>query len=457
METVLIIDDDKGIRKQLKWSLADYQTVFAEDRETALAAVRRHEPQVVTLDLGLPPDAANASEGLAALEEILAIAPNTKVIVITGNEDKSNALKAIANGAYDFYQKPIEPEVINVMVARAFSVYALEQENRQMRAFAGADFGIIGNSDAIDRLRMMIERIAPTPITALLLGDSGTGKEVAAKAIHLASERQDQPFIAINCASIPENLLESELFGFNKGAFTGAHRNTPGKIECAQGGTLFLDEIGDMPLSLQAKLLRFLQEKCIERLGSRKEIPLDVRVICATNQDLQQMVATKTFREDLFYRINEISLVMPPLKDREYDVVILAQFFLQRYALEYKRVVDGFTDDAVRAMQGYNWPGNIRELQNKVKSSVIMATGKQINAMDLGLCDDDNQNNIELLLNLKQAREQAEVKAIKQAYALSAGKMSKTAELLGITRPTLYNLVDKYGVSLTGASLEQEV
>jgi len=447
MEKLLIIDDDKGIQKQLKWSLSDYDVVLAADRESAIAAVRRHEPKVITLDLGLPPDAANATEGLAALDEILKISPHTKVIVITGNDDRTNALKAISAGAYDFYQKPIDSDVINVIVARAYSVHAIEQENREMRAIAGNDIGIIGNSEAIERLRMMVKRIAPTAITALLLGESGTGKEVTANAIHIASDRKKNPFIAINCASIPETLLESELFGFEKGAFTGAHRTTKGKIECAEGGTLFLDEIGDMPFSLQAKLLRFLQEKCIERLGGRQEIPVNVRVVCATNQDLEEMVAAKTFREDLFYRVNEITLNIPPLRDRDEDVLILAQYFLQHYAMEYKRNVKSFSDDALSAIKGHSWPGNIRELQNKVKSSVIMTTGTQVTAFDLGFYDHADEK-FELDLNLRQVREQAESLAIQKAYALAEGNMSKAAELLGITRPTLYTLIDKYSLSI---------
>ncbi|WDE12236.1 PEP-CTERM-box response regulator transcription factor [Thalassomonas haliotis] len=447
MEKLLIIDDDSGVQKQLKWSFSDYDVVLASDRESAIAAVRRHEPKVITLDLGLPPDEANASEGLAALQEILAIAPHTKVIVITGNDDRTNALKAISAGAYDFYQKPVEPEVINVIVSRAFSVAAIEEENRKMRAVAGSDMGVIGNSASIDRMRMMIKRIAPTSITALLLGESGTGKEVTANAVHLASDRKKKPFIAINCASIPETLLESELFGFEKGAFTGAHKTTKGKIECAEGGTLFLDEIGDMPYNLQAKLLRFLQEKCIERLGGRQEIPVDVRVICATNQNLEQMVQEKSFREDLFYRVSEITLKIPPLRDREEDVLILSQYFLQQYATEYKRNVKGFSEDGLSALKNHKWPGNIRELQNKVKSSVIMSTGTQVTAMDLGFFDHEDQG-YELSLNLRAVREQAETLAIQKAYALSTGNMSKTAELLGITRPTLYSLVEKYQLTI---------
>lgn len=448
MEKILIVDDDKGIQKQLKWSLSDYEAVLAGDRESAIAAVRRHEPKVVTLDLGLPPDAANASEGLAALEEILRIAPHTKVIVITGNDDRDNALKAISLGAYDFYQKPIEPEVINVIVARAYSVASIEEENRLMRAVGGNDIGIIGNSSSIDRLRTMIKRIAPTQITALLLGESGTGKEVTANAIHLASDRKKKPFIAINCASIPETLLESELFGFEKGAFTGAVRTTKGKIECAEGGTLFLDEIGDMPFNLQAKLLRFLQEKKIERLGGRQEIEVDVRVVCATNQNLEEMVAEKSFREDLFYRVSEITLNIPPLRDREEDPIILAQFFLQRYAQEYKSNVKSFSDDALSAIKSHKWPGNIRELQNKVKSSVIMATGSQVTAMDLGFFDHEGEA-LQLDLNLRKVREQAESLAIQKAYALTEGNMSKCAELLGVTRPTLYSLIEKYSLNIS--------
>lgn len=447
MEKLLIVDDDKGIQKQLKWSLSDYDAVLAADRESAVAAVRRYEPKVVTLDLGLPPDEANASEGLAALQEILTIAPHTKVIVITGNDDRTNALAAISAGAYDFYQKPIETDVINVIVARAFSVAAIEEENRKMRAVGGSDIGIIGNSESIERLRMMVKRIAPTAITALLLGESGTGKEVTANAVHLASDRKNKPFIAINCASIPETLLESELFGFEKGAFTGAHRATKGKIECAEGGTLFLDEIGDMPYSLQAKLLRFLQEKSIERLGGRQEIAVDVRVVCATNQNLEQMVADKTFREDLFYRVSEITLNIPPLRDRDEDVIILSQYFLQHYAAEYKRNVKSFSEDALSAIKAHKWPGNIRELQNKVKSSVIMTTGTQVTAIDLGFFDNQDKS-FELSLNLRTVREQAESIAIQKAYAISEGNMSKAADLLGVTRPTLYSLIEKYELKI---------
>ena len=409
--------------------------------------MRRYEPKVVTLDLGLPPDETNASEGLATLAEILAIAPYTKVIVITGNDDRTNALKAIELGAYDFYQKPVDADVISVIVSRAFNLANIEYENRRLSSIAGADSGILGNSDSIVRLQTMVQRIAPTEITALLLGESGTGKEVTANAIHQLSPRKNKPFVAINCASIPENLLESELFGFEKGAFTGAHKTTKGKIECAEGGTLFLDEIGDMPFNLQAKLLRFLQEKVVERIGGRQEIPVDVRVICATNQNLEQMVANKTFREDLFYRVSEITLNIPPLRERDDDVILLAQLFLHRYAAEYKRNIKSFTEDALVALKQHQWPGNIRELQNKVKSAVVMCPGKQISAVDLGL-QQSSAATTTLSLNLRQVREQAETQAIQKAFALAEGNMSKTAELLGVTRPTLYSLIEKYQLTI---------
>jgi two-component system NtrC family response regulator len=447
MEKLLVVDDDIGVQKQLKWSFADYEVILADSRESAITAVRRHVPKVVTLDLGLPPDATNASEGLAALKQILEISPHTKVIVITGNDDRNNALKAIEMGAYDFYQKPVDADVINVIVSRALSLATIEADNRTMKSVVGCDTGIIGSSEGIDRLRLMVQRIAPTEITALLLGESGTGKEVTAKAIHKVSERSDKPFVAINCASIPENLLESELFGFEKGAFTGAHKTTLGKIECAQGGTLFLDEIGDMPYHLQAKLLRFLQEKVIERLGGRKEIPVDVRVVCATNQNLEEMVQEKSFREDLFYRITEITLNIPPLRDRDEDVLILANFFLQQYAKEYKRTAKSFADDALYGLQHHKWPGNIRELQNKVKSSVIMSTTNQVTAFDLGFFDKENAA-YKLSLNLRVVREEAETIAIQKAYALTEGNMSKTSALLGITRPTLYALIEKYNIAI---------
>ncbi|MDF2177330.1 PEP-CTERM-box response regulator transcription factor [Aliiglaciecola sp. CAU 1673] len=443
MEKLLVVDDDIGIQKQLKWSFSEYEVIFAEDRQSAVNQLRRYEPKVVTLDLGLPPDPANASEGLATLAEILSLAPQTKVIVVTGNNDKENALKAIELGAYDFYQKPIDSDTIKILVSRAANLYDLELENRQLAQSQPAMGKIIGASESIQQASRRAEKIAQTDISTLLLGESGTGKEVFARAIHDMSARRNKPFIAINCASIPENLLESELFGYEKGAFTGANKTTPGKIETAQGGTLFLDEIGDMPLGLQAKMLRFLQERVIERVGGRQEMPVDVRVICATHRDIPGMVAEQSFREDLFYRISEITINIPPLRDRDSDVVLLARTFLSSYKEEYNAKVKGFSDDAVQAMLQYRWPGNIRELQNKLKSAVILAEGNMVQAEDLGLTPTGNINYMQCM-NLREVREEAESRAIRQAWQLAEHNMSRTAELLGITRPTLYSLIDKY-------------
>lgn len=442
-DTILVVDDDLGIQKQLKWSLTDFNVVFADDRSSAIAQLRRFEPKVVTLDLGLPPDPANASEGLKTLEEILALAPNTKVIVVTGNNDKENALKAIDFGAYDFYQKPIDSDTIKLLINRALNLAKLEDENRILAKTRPAMGRIIGNSDAIQAVMRKAEKIAGTDISTLLLGESGTGKEVFARTIHEHSPRKDQPFIAINCASIPENLLESELFGYEKGAFTGANKTTIGKIETAQGGTLFLDEIGDMPIGLQAKMLRFLQERVIERVGGRNEIPVDIRVICATHRDIQNMVGEETFREDLFYRIGEIPINIPPLREREQDIVLLARTFLNLYREEFNAKAKSFSDGAIRALLAHRWPGNIRELQNKLKSAVIMAESTVIQADDLGLQEPSEDYEAEIL-NLREVREQAESKAIRKAYQQADKNMSKTAELLGVTRPTLYSLIDKY-------------
>lgn len=443
MDKILVVDDDLGIQKQLKWSFNDHEVVFAEDRQSAINQLRRHEPSVVTLDLGLPPDPANASEGLKALEEILALAPQTKVIVVTGNNDKENALKAIALGAYDFYQKPIDSDTIQILVNRASNLYELEKENRQLAKSSSSMSKIIGNSESIQLVSRKAEKIAQTDISTLLLGESGTGKEVFARSIHDHSLRSDKSFVAINCASIPENLLESELFGYEKGAFTGANKTTLGKIETAQGGTLFLDEIGDMPLGLQAKMLRFLQERVIERVGGRTEIPVNIRVICATHRDLQLMVAEQTFREDLFYRVGEICINIPPLRERDNDVILLARTFLIQYNEEFNTKVKGFSDAAIQAMLQHPWKGNIRELQNKLKSAVILAEGSSIQADDLGLVYRESDEVAESL-NLREVRELAESRAIRRAYHQSEKNMSRTAELLGVTRPTLYSLIDKY-------------
>ena len=374
---LLIVEDDPGIQSQLRWCFEDYDVIAATDRQSAINELRRHEPSVVLQDLGLPPDDGGVSEGFATLREILQLAPFTKVIVVTGHGDQSNALRAVGLGAYDFYQKPVDVDTLQLIVQRAYQIHTLEAENRRLGDALGASplDGVIVACDAMMKVCRTVEKVAPTNATTLLQGESGTGKEVLARAIHQLSSRAEKPFVAINCAAIPENLLESELFGFEKGAFTGAVKQTPGKIEVASGGTLFLDEIGDMPLPLQAKLLRFLQERTVERVGGRTEIPVDVRVVCATNKNLKQAMSTNMFRDDLYYRIAEITIEIPPLREREGGRLLLAQFLLNKFAKQQGRSIKGFTDDAHDALEAYAWPGNVREMENKIKSAVIMADG----------------------------------------------------------------------------------
>jgi two-component system NtrC family response regulator len=444
-QKILLVEDDPGLQKQLKWSLADYEVLMASDRDSAIAQLRRHEPPVVLLDLGLPPDADGATEGLAALQQILSLAPATKVIVVTGNLDRSNAVQAIRLGAYDFFQKPFDPDVLALMIARALHLHAIEQENRLLvaRQRDPALKGLITASEPMLKICRTVEKVAPANATVLLLGESGTGKEVLARGVHELSPRAGKRFVAINCAAIPDTLLESELFGYEKGAFTGAAKQTIGRIEYANEGTLFLDEIGDLPMPLQAKLLRFLQERVIERLGGRGEIPVDVRVVCATHRDLAGMIREGSFREDLFYRLSEISVKIPPLRERPGDAVLLAQAFLGRYARELGRSLRGFTADALGALEAHAWPGNVREMENLVKRATIMAEGSQITADDLGL---DPGHAEPQPINLRQARENAERQAVSRALAQSDGSIAQAAELLGITRPTLYDLMAKIGL-----------
>ena len=446
---LLVVEDDPGLQSQLRWCFEDYDVLVAEDRESALAELRRHEPPVILQDLGLPPDAEGVSEGLATLQEALTLAPDTKVIVVTGHGDQENAVRAVGLGAYDFYSKPVDDETLQLIVQRAYQMYELEQENRRLLNQDGDSplAGIIAASDKMLDVCRMVEKVAPTNATTLLLGESGTGKELLAKAVHSLSNRAEEPFIAINCAAIPENLLESELFGHEKGAFTGAVKQTEGKVELANGGTLFLDEIGDMPLALQAKLLRFLQERTVERVGGREEIPVDVRVVCATNQNLEQRIQEGEFREDLFYRISEITIRIPPLRERKGERIILARSLLAKHAAAENRNLRGFTPEAERAIQNHVWPGNVRELENKIKGAIIMAEGKQITADDMGLAaiDDTPADN----LNLREVRRIAESQAIKRALAHSSGNISKAAKLLGITRPTLYDLIEKYDIAVS--------
>ena len=440
--TLLIVEDDLGLQSQLRWYFEGYEVLVAEDRESAVNLVRRHEPPVVTLDLGLPPDPANATEGLEALDQILSAAPHTKVIVVTGNDDRENAVRAVGRGAYDFYQKPVDPEVLGLIVDRAYNLFELEDENRRLarKERPSPLAGIIAASGEMTRVCRMVEKVAPTSATVLLLGESGTGKKLLARALHGLSPRAEQRFVAINCAAIPETLLESELFGYEKGAFTGAAKQTLGKIEYAHKGTLFLDEIGDLPMSLQAKLLRFLQERVIERVGGREEIAVDVRVIGATHQDLGQLIEEGRFREDLYYRLSEISLRIPPLRERTGDSVLLARHFLDLFGREHGRSLRGFTEDALAAIEAYPWPGNARELENRVKRAVIMAENNRIAAEDLELVVPDES----MPLNLRQVREEAERRAIERALALYNGNVSQAADILGVSRPTLYDLVKKY-------------
>jgi two-component system NtrC family response regulator len=444
-KTLLVVEDDPGLQSQLGWCFDQYDVLRANDRASALAQVRRHEPAVILQDLGLPPDPAGVSEGLATIEELLAIAPHCKIVVMTGNGDRDSAVKAIGLGAYDFYQKPIDTDVLTLIVERAFRVHELEEENRKLRmrqAPALLD-GIIATSERMVQICRLVEKVAPTDANVLLLGESGTGKELLARAVHALSGRASGPFVAINCAAIPDTLLESELFGYEKGAFTGAAKQTRGKIEHANGGTLLLDEVGDMPLPLQAKMLRFLQERVIERVGGHQEIPVDLRVICATHQDLPQLIKQGRFREDLYYRINEVSVRIPALRERDGDMLVLARALLEKYALHHKRSLRGFSPDAIRAIQSHPWPGNVRELENRINSAVILAEGTQVTARDLEL---DALSAEPPPLNLRQVRDQAERQAIERALSVDDGNVSRAAELLGISRPTLYDLMSKHGL-----------
>jgi len=441
---LLIVEDDPGIQSQLRWCFGDYEVIAATDRTEAINELRRHEPGVVLQDLGLPPDDEGVGEGFATLRDILTLAPFTKVIVVTGHGDQSNALKAVGLGAYDFYQKPVDVDTLQLLVQRAYQIHALEAENRRLVTALGTSplAGVITASEAMQKVCRTIEKVAPTNATTLLQGESGTGKEVFARAIHTLSPRAQKAFVAINCAAIPETLLESELFGFEKGSFTGAVKQTPGKIEVADGGTLFLDEIGDMPLPLQAKLLRFLQERTLERIGGRAEIPVDVRVVCATNKNLQEAMAHGAFRNDLYYRISEITISIPPVRERGAGRIVLARHLLNKFATQLGRVIKGFTDDGHDAIETYAWPGNVREMENKIKAAVIMAEGKFVTAADLGLAVAASPPS----LNLRIVRQHAETQAIREALARASGNISRSAELLGVTRPTLYDLMAKYGI-----------
>jgi two-component system NtrC family response regulator len=446
LPVLLVVEDDEGLQRQLKWAYDGYRVISALNRAEALDLLRLHEPAVVTLDLGLPPDPDGTSEGFALLGDILRLQPATKVIVASGHGARESALHAIALGAYDFCAKPVDIDQLGLIVARAFHLHALEAENRRLEAQAPESGTVLGRiitaSPAMLKVARTIERVAPADVSVMLLGASGTGKELLARAVHDKSHRASRPFVAINCAAIPENLLEAELFGFERGAFTGAVKTTPGKIEMASGGTLFLDEIGDVPLPLQVKLLRFLQERVIERIGGRQTIAVDLRIVCATHQDLGAMQADGRFREDLYYRLAEMVVAIPNLAERPGDAVLLARHFTRRFARELGVPVTGLAPDAVDAIDGYAWPGNVRELENRIKRAVIMAEGKLVGALDLDL-PGISEEAFEAI-NLRAAREKAERRAIHQALIRTEHNISGAAKLLGISRPTLYDLLKQY-------------
>jgi len=439
---LLIVEDDEGLQRQLRWSYDDYEVLIAGDRETALTIMQSEHPPVVTLDLGLPPDPDGASEGFATLTGLLKIAPETKIVVASGHGARQSALDAIAAGAYDFYQKPIDIDVLGMIVSRAFQLHGIEAENRRLAATAGSTAlgGLITASPEMLKVARTIERVADTDVSVMLLGASGTGKELLARGIHDQSRRKSGAFVAINCAAIPENLLEAELFGYERGAFTGAVKTTEGKVELAQGGTLFLDEVGDIPLPLQVKLLRFLQERTIERIGGRKAIAVDTRIVTATHQNLDAMIAGGRFREDLYYRLAEIVVRIPSLGERPGDAVLLARHFIARYASELRRPVKSFAPDALAAIEAWGWPGNVRELENRIKRAVIMADGKGVSASDLDLESGNDAGPVDL----RGAREATDRRVIGAALARADNNISSAARLLGISRPTLYDLMKQY-------------
>ena len=447
LPVLLIVEDDEGLQRQLKWAYEGYRVVSATDRAQAVDMVRLHEPAVVTLDLGLPPDPDGTTQGFATLSEILAIKPDTKIIVASGHGARESALRAIAMGAYDFYRKPVDIDELGLIVSRAFRLHEIEEENRRLEAAGGNATAIgallTGCPDMLKVVRM-IERVAGADVSVMLLGASGTGKELLARAVHEKSPRATGEFVAINCAAIPENLLEAELFGYERGAFTGAVKTAPGKIELAQGGTLFLDEVGDIPLPLQVKLLRFLQERVIERIGGRAPIAVDTRIVCATHQDLDAMIAEGRFRDDLYYRLAEMVVKIPSLAERAGDAVLLARSFVGRFARELNPKVQGLSADAADAIDAYNWPGNVRELENRIKRAVIMADGKQVTAADLDLPGIKAGGADPLPINLRAAREQIDRRVIRQALTRTENNISGAAKLLGISRPTLYDLLKQY-------------
>jgi two-component system NtrC family response regulator len=438
---ILLVEDDVGLQKQMRWALSPYEVDIAGNRAEAVGKVAAASKpyQAVVLDLGLPPDENSASEGLKTLDEILNQAPQTKVIVASGNVERANAVRAVAQGAFDFIGKPVDSDILKIIIDRAIRMRMLEDENKQLREdSARATDGLVFGSEKMSQIAQVLNRVGPMDVSVMLIGETGTGKEVLARALHRLSPRNSKPFVAINCASIPENLLESELFGHEKGAFTGAVKRTHGKFELADNGTLFLDEIGDMPMPLQAKLLRFLQERRLERVGGRESITVNVRLVTATNQKLEKLISEGRFREDLYYRINDVRIDLPALRERDGDPVLLAQYFLNGFNKAYSKHISGFTEDALSALSAHAWPGNVRELENRVKRAVIMAESKRITAMDLDLGD---VKTGERDLNLRKEVARVEKRLAAEALALSDGNISKAAKLLGVSRPHFYSLI----------------
>lgn len=446
---LLIVEDDAGLRKQLQWALFGHELFLAEDRKTALTLFRREEPPVVILDLGLPPDPSSPEEGLATLHDILAFRPHTKVIISSGNEDRRIAVEAVRSGAYDFYAKPADQDVLKVIIDRAWNSYRLESELDRIKSDLREEetfHGVVAASPEMAKVCRLAERVAAASVSVLITGETGCGKDMLARAIHAESPRRDKPFVAINCAAIPENLLESELFGHEKGAFTGALSQVIGKIETASGGTLFLDEIGDMPLELQAKLLRFLQERVIERIGGRKTIPVDVRVLSATNKDLAEMMKAGTFREDLYFRLCEVTVAVPPLRERPGDAVLLANHVLKKAQVAGNRVLKGFSREALELIEGYAWPGNVRELENRVRRAMVMADQSYITPADLDLPEGSRDRGKDAQ-TLREIREEAEKNALVRALALTGNNIQEAAKLLGVSRPTLYALMKTLNIT----------
>jgi two-component system NtrC family response regulator len=442
---LLIVDDDEEIRTQMRWGLdQEYEVFQAEDRRSAMALFSEHQPLVTLLDLGLPPRPADPVEGLEALSEMLGQDNLAKVIIISGQGEKDNALRAIGAGAYDFLPKPVDLEILKLLLRRAFHVASLEREYRQVQQIRGETFeDMLGTSPQMQQVFNSIRKVATSDAPVLVLGESGTGKEMVAQAIHRRSSRKDAPFVAINCSAIPETLLESELFGHEKGSFTGAHVQRKGRIETASGGTLFLDEIGELPALLQVKLLRFLQEQCIERVGGRQPIQVDTRIVAATNVDLKKAIVDGRFREDLFYRLAVVVINLPPLRERENDVRLLANEFLRRAGAKVGKNGLAFDHEALRALISHSWPGNVRELDNRVKRAVIMADGKRLTVEDLELGE---LGSAPRATTLKEAREALEREMIQKMLRKHSGKIAPAAAELGVSRPTLYELMDKLGL-----------